>query len=204
MPDEQEARKPDSHHAMRLESGVSLVNALTGRHVHGKPKRPLEGEQLVRAAADALSTDGITINGDVDLLNAERLRDVASRLREIIEALAVNDQDTAATMLNRMLADSKARPYLHRHDGRSWHLHYHAPDADLVQQWAAGLAVSVAAALGDHIPHKVGLCAAPRCDQVYVDASQAQIKRYCGLSCQNRVKAAAYRDRIARIRRAGE
>ncbi|MFI7119064.1 CGNR zinc finger domain-containing protein [Amycolatopsis sp. NPDC049868] len=186
--------EPDGHHAMRLETGVALINALTGEHVHGKPKSALGGHDLVRVVTEALGGDG-TGNGQIDLLTAERLRNLASRLREIIESLSRREHDEAAGLLNRMLVDSKARPSLQRHGEQSWHLHFHGPDADLVQQWAAGLAVSVAAAFGDHIPHRVGLCAAPRCDQVYIDASQAQIKRFCGLACQNRVKAAAYRAR---------
>ncbi|WP_037312426.1 CGNR zinc finger domain-containing protein [Amycolatopsis orientalis] len=190
MPDGAEL---DGHHAMRLETGVALINALTGKYAHGRAKPLLGGRELVRAAADAIEGDG-----RVDLLAAERLRDLASRLREVVEALSRNEDDQAAGLLNRMLADSRARPVLHRHDERPWHLHFHSPDADLVQQWVAGLVVSVAAAFGEHIPHRVGLCAAPRCDQVYVDASQAQIKRYCGLACQNRVKAAAYRARVRR------
>ncbi|WP_410579551.1 CGNR zinc finger domain-containing protein [Amycolatopsis sp. lyj-108] len=186
------AGEPDGHHAMRLETGVVLINALTGNHVHGRPKPALGGRDLVRAAAEAVGDTG---NGRVDLSSAERLRNLASRLREIIESLSRREHDEAAGLLNRMLADSRARPSLHRHGDQSWHLHFHGPEADLVQQWTAGLAVSVAAAFGEHIPHRVGLCAAPRCDQVYIDASQAQIKRFCGLACQNRVKAAAYRAR---------
>ncbi|MFC9253818.1 CGNR zinc finger domain-containing protein [Amycolatopsis thailandensis] len=191
MADEPEGTRVDGHHAMHLETGVALVNALTGSYVHGRPKPELGGHDLIRAAAEALGP----VDGQVDLLVAERLRTVASRLREIIESLSRREHDQAAGLLNRMLVDSRARPYLHRHGEQSWHLHFHGPDADFVQQWASGLAVSVAAALGDHIPHRVGLCAAPRCDQVYIDASQAQIKRFCGLACQNRVKAAAYRAR---------
>ena len=197
MSDEPDGAKLDGHHAMRLETGVALINALTGDHVHGRAKPSLAGHDLARAAAEALG-DHAPGNGGVDLLAAQRLRDLASRLREIIEALSRSEHDDAAGLLNRMLADSRARPYLHRHDDRSWHLHFHSPEADLVQQWAAGLAVSVAAAFGEHIPHRVGLCAAPRCDEVYIDASQAQIKRFCGLTCQNRVKAAAYRARVRR------
>lgn len=197
MSDEPDGVKLDGHHALHLETGVALINALTGAHVHGKPKRTLRGEDLVLAAAGALGDVGPG-NDHVDPFDAERLHVLAPRLREVIEALSRGEHDKAAGLLNRVLADSKARPYLHRHDNRSWHLHFHSPEADLVEQWEAGMAVSVAAALGDHIPHRVGVCAAPRCDQVYVDASQAQIKRFCGLACQNRVKAAAYRTRVRR------
>ncbi|WP_410657710.1 CGNR zinc finger domain-containing protein [Amycolatopsis sp. lyj-112] len=197
MSDEPDGAKLDGHHTLHLETGVALINALTGAHVHGKPKRTLRGEDLVRAAAGVLG-DGGTGNGHVDPFDAERLHTLASRLRAVIEALSLGEKDKAAGLLNRVLAESDARPCLHRHDNRSWHLHFHSPEADLVQRWSAGMAVSVAAALGDHIPHRVGLCAAPRCDQVYVDVSQAQIKRFCGLACQNRVKAAAYRARVRR------
>ncbi|MFJ8912797.1 CGNR zinc finger domain-containing protein [Amycolatopsis sp. NPDC102389] len=178
------------YHAMRLETGVMLVNALTGEHVHGRAKPPLDGRDLVRVATEVLGG-----NGQVDLSTAERLRDLASRLRGIIESLSRREHDEAAGLLNRMLVDSKARPSLQRHGEQTWHLHFHGPEADLVQRWTAGLAVSVALAFGEDLPHHVGLCAAPRCDQVYIDASQAQIKRFCGLACQNRVKAAAYRAR---------
>ncbi len=43
MPDEPDGAKLDGHHAMRLETGVALINALTGEHVHGKRKAPLAG-----------------------------------------------------------------------------------------------------------------------------------------------------------------
>ena len=42
---------------------------------------------------------------------------------------------------------------------------------------------------------RLGVCAADRCDRVFVDVSRNAGKRFCSLSCQNRVKAAAFRGR---------
>jgi predicted RNA-binding Zn ribbon-like protein len=40
---------------------------------------------------------------------------------------------------------------------------------------------------------RLGVCAAPRCDRVYVDTSRNATRRFCSTACQNRVKAAAFR-----------
>jgi predicted RNA-binding Zn ribbon-like protein len=43
---------------------------------------------------------------------------------------------------------------------------------------------------------RLGVCAAPRCELVFVDISRNGSRRFCGTACQNRVKAAAYRARL--------
>ena len=42
---------------------------------------------------------------------------------------------------------------------------------------------------------RLGVCAAERCDRVYVDLSRNGAKRFCSTACQNRAKAAAFRVR---------
>lgn len=42
---------------------------------------------------------------------------------------------------------------------------------------------------------RLGTCAAHRCVDAYIDASQAGRRRYCSITCQNRAKAAAFRRR---------
>ncbi|SDM48254.1 CGNR zinc finger domain-containing protein [Allokutzneria albata] len=159
-----------SHHALRLETAVDLVNALTGDNRGGTPAYLREDE-------------------------VGRLAGLAVDLRAVIEALSSGDHDGAAGVLNRLLADSDARPRLHRDGDEPWHLTFHAADADFVRRWTAGLAVAFAAVLGDDSAQRLGCCAAPRCDRVFLDASQGRTKRFCGVACQNRVKAAAYRKR---------
>ena len=51
--------------------------------------------------------------------------------------------------------------------------------------------------LGGDLYDRLGVCTAPRCDRVYVDTSRNGTRRYCSTSCQNRVKTAAFRARLA-------
>ncbi|GAA4020395.1 hypothetical protein GCM10022247_50490 [Allokutzneria multivorans] len=160
----------NSHHALRLETAVALVNAVTGENRGGVP------EHLTEAEVGLLA--GLAVD-----------------LRAVIEALVSGDHDAAAEVLNRLLADSEARPRLLREEAGQWHLAFHDAEADVVRRWTAGFAVAFAAVLGDDSVQRLGCCAAPRCDRVFVDGSQGRTRRFCGVTCQNRVKAAAYRRR---------
>ena len=42
---------------------------------------------------------------------------------------------------------------------------------------------------------RLGVCAAERCDRVYVDTSRNATRRFCSTACQSRTKAAAFRAR---------
>lgn len=48
---------------------------------------------------------------------------------------------------------------------------------------------------------RLGTCAAHRCVDAYVDRSQARVRRYCSVTCLNRAKAMAFRQRKAHCRR---
>ncbi|HEX8935998.1 MAG TPA: CGNR zinc finger domain-containing protein, partial [Pseudonocardiaceae bacterium] len=48
---------------------------------------------------------------------------------------------------------------------------------------------------GSDCASRLGVCSAPRCDRVYVDASRNGTRRFCCTACQNRVKSAAHRAR---------
>ena len=50
------------------------------------------------------------------------------------------DRDAAA-IVNAMLADRGARPFLSKHDEWDWHLHVTPPDAPLAQRMAAEAAM---------------------------------------------------------------
>lgn len=91
--------------------------------------------------------------------------------------------------------DQRHSPELDRHDGEPWHLHYTAADGTLVNGWAAGCATGLAVVLGSSLCDRLGVCTAPACDRVFVDTSRNGTRRFCSTSCQNRVKAAAFRHR---------
>jgi predicted RNA-binding Zn ribbon-like protein len=84
---------------------------------------------------------------------------------------------------------------LSRHDGERWHLHFHPRDASWAFGWAGAMATSLAVVLGGPSYDRLGVCSAPACDRVYVDTSRNGTRRFCSTACQNRVKAAAFRER---------
>ena len=61
----------------------------------------------------------------------------------------------------------------------------------------AAAAVALRQHLQDHQGERLGVCGAVRCADVYVDASPVGHRRYCSISCQNRTRVAAFRQRAA-------
>ena len=77
-----------------------------------------------------------------------------------------------------------------RRHGR-WRLHHHPVDADLVPMWTSICAEGLARMIGAGHADRLGTCAGPECDRVFVDLSKNASRRFCSTTCQNRVKAAA-------------
>jgi predicted RNA-binding Zn ribbon-like protein len=171
---------------------VRLANALTPGEAHGRPYLPPGGPALSAAATAALRA-GRRDTRQVSAAEAAELRDVAAAIRAVFDAVAAGHTDAAAGLVNDMLASTGARPRLDRHDGEPWHLHFHGAEESLVTGWAAGCATGLALVLGIDLGARLGVCTAPRCDRVYVDASRNGTRRFCSTACQNRVKAAAFR-----------
>ena len=172
------------------------MNLLTDGEDRGRPYRPPRGAEGARRLDALLRSAGG--RGEVTESEAEGFASAAGQLRAVFVAVAAGDVDGAAGRINEMLAGPGARPALERHDGEPWHLHFHAADeSDRVRGWAAGCATGLAFVLGGELYDRLGECTAPRCDRVYVDSSRNGSKRFCSTACQNRVKAAAFRERRA-------
>jgi len=171
---------------------VQLVNALTPGEAHGRPYLPPQGSALSAAVTAALRA-GRSPAREVSAVEAAKFRALATAIRAVFEAMAAGRTDTAARLVNEMLAGSGARPRLDRHDGEPWHLHFHGAEESLVISWAAGCATGLAVVLGSEQNGRLGVCTAPRCDRVFVDISRNATRRFCSTSCQNRVKAASFR-----------
>ena len=185
----------NSHTDAVLAVAVALVNVLTPGCAHGRPYQPPSGDQRAGAARDALNADGASRERPVSVAEADELAGVATELRQIFELVADHDADRAATGVNRLLARTGAHPYLEKHDQEPWHLHFHGTDDALATGWAAGCAAGLAVVLGGPEWGRLGVCTAPRCDRVYVDTSRNGTRRFCSTTCQNRVKAATFRER---------
>jgi predicted RNA-binding Zn ribbon-like protein len=185
----------NSHTDVVVAAAARLVNTLTPGMASGHPYHAPDGGDLPRAAAAALRAGrpGRPLSQE----EAAQLRDLSAALRVVFRYVADSDIDAAARQVNSLLAATGAHPWLERHDGEHWHLHFHGTQDSLVTGWAAGCAAGLAVVLGGPLYRRLGVCTAPRCDRVYVDTSRNGTRRFCSTSCQNRVKAAAFRARRA-------
>ncbi|HEY9292847.1 MAG TPA: CGNR zinc finger domain-containing protein [Microlunatus sp.] len=182
----------DSHILDVLDITVALVNTITCTDVTGTPYTPPTGAALRSQLAEILvrGAHRPTIReADVELLTR-----LAGEARAIFAAVDDQDIDRASEHANQLLAWTDPRPRLDKH-GDQWNVHFHGPDNSLGKGWAAGCAAGITLAIGSRDAGRLGICAAPACDQVYIDRSKNQSKRFCSLACQSRVKAAAHRHR---------
>ena len=188
----------DSHARNVLAASVEYVNRLTPGYSGGVPyDAPADEPDAIKAAvAEALTAIGHPPKS-VPVDDARRLKQLAGRMRIVFEAASSGDLDAAATEINALLVDTNARPQLDRGKDRPWSLHFHGPDEQLANGWAAGCAAGLALAVGSDLAGRLGVCAAPQCDRVFVDVSKNGQRRFCSPQCQSRVKAAAHRARQA-------
>jgi predicted RNA-binding Zn ribbon-like protein len=184
----------NSHTDLVVAVVVQLVNALTAGEARGRPYTPPQGEELAAAVTGILRPRPPR---EVSVAEAAELTAYAQEFRAVFEAVAAGDVDAAAERVNRLLAETDARPHLARHDGEPWHLHFHGPNGTFAADWAAGCATGLAVVLGGEFHDRLGVCTAPRCDRVFVDTSRNGTRRFCSTACQNRVKTAAFRARRA-------
>jgi predicted RNA-binding Zn ribbon-like protein len=123
----------------------------------------------------------------------ESLRAMRPRLRKF---WMIEDRDEAAALVNVILAEADARPYLSRHDEWDWHMHVTRPDAPLADRIAAEAAMAFLDLIRSDALGRLRICAAEDCDDVLIDLSKNSSKRYCTTgNCGNRTNVAAYRAR---------
>ncbi len=173
-----------------LDASAALVNALTDGQARGRGYLAPEGAERVGAVRAVLNADA-----DLGREAADHLAATARTLRVVFEAVAEDRLDEAALALNTLLRESGARPQLDRVPGEPWQVHFHGADDSYAVGWSAGCATGLAMAIGGDYAGRLGVCAAPRCDRVYVDTSRNAGRQFCSTACQNRVKAAAFRAR---------
>ena len=123
----------------------------------------------------------------------ESLRALRTRLRKF---WTIEDRDEVAALVNEILEEADARPYLARHDEWDWHLHVTRPEAPLAERIAAEAAMAFLDLIRADALGRLRICAAEDCNDVLVDLSKNSSKRYCDTgNCGNRTNVAAYRAR---------
>ncbi|MEO7378009.1 MAG: CGNR zinc finger domain-containing protein [Nakamurella sp.] len=154
-------------------------------------------EHLPDVAALSRFLDSHDFSGRRDLDHAE-LEQVRA-LRPRLHALwGEDDVDRVAEVVNELLAQAQARPFLSRHDGWPWHLHLTPTDAPLASRMAAEAAMAFADLIRIDELDRLGFCAADDCDAVLVDFTRNRSRRFCDTgNCANRQHVKAYRARRA-------
>ena len=126
----------------------------------------------------------------------EELESVRALRPRLHKLWMIEDRDEAAALVNEILAEANARPYLSRHDEWDWHLHVTRPDAPLADRIAAESAMAFLDLIRADALGRLRICAADDCEDVLVDLSKNSSKRYCDTgNCGNRTNVAAYRAR---------
>ncbi|MEO0915945.1 MAG: CGNR zinc finger domain-containing protein [Pseudomonadota bacterium] len=182
--------KLDSYIDAGVLASVEFANKLTPGYANGKPVAEIDVLQAVRevvaidppsvAALSESDTDGFVV--------------LAERLRAIFVRIDGGDIDEAADLLNSILSEHPATPYLAKGEG-VWHLHHHPADAAVLPMWTAICAEGLARMIGTQNAYRLGICMADNCDRVFADTSKNATKRFCSSTCQNRTKTAAFRAR---------
>lgn len=162
------------------------------------------------ALVNTVSLDGdtlVTLRDLDDYLARNPYSGVIHRTPEELESVralrprfrkfwTVKDRDEAAALVNEILEEADARPYLARHDGWDWHLHVTSPQAPLADRIAAEAAMAFLDLIRADALGRLRICAAEDCMDVVVDLSKNSSKRYCDTgNCGNRTNVAAYRAR---------
>jgi predicted RNA-binding Zn ribbon-like protein len=122
-----------------------------------------------------------------------QVRELRERLRTLWTA---KDRTEAADIVNELLREANAQPYLTKHDELDWHLHVTRPDAPLAQRMGAEAAMGFLDLVRADDLDRLRICSADDCSDVLVDMSKNRSKRYCDTgNCGNRTNVAAYRAR---------
>jgi predicted RNA-binding Zn ribbon-like protein len=121
--------------------------------------------------------------------------DAVRALRARLAAIWDMDTDEAAELVNQLLRERSALPQLVKHDGWDYHVHATSPEAPLADRMAVEAAMAFADVIRAGELARLRACAAEDCDDVHVDLSKNRSRRFCSVTCANRVNVAAYRQR---------
>ncbi|HLU54369.1 MAG TPA: CGNR zinc finger domain-containing protein [Pseudonocardia sp.] len=125
----------------------------------------------------------------------DRELDAVRALRAPLRRLLTSDRDTAAQLVNELLAAHAVVPQLARHDGLDYHVHVADPDSPLADRIAAETAMAMIDLIRADELGRLSVCADGTCEGIVLDLSRNRSRRYCSTACGNRNAAAAYRAR---------
>ena len=129
-------------------------------------------------------------DADVPALHAFR-----AELRPVFEASEVDDVRLVVSTLNELLATHPVTPMISDHDPDDLHMHVTNRASSVSELLIAESLMGLANLVCDLGATRLGTCSEARCDNVFVDTSPNQSRRYCSDRCSSRANAAAFRAR---------
>ncbi len=171
-----------------LDFAVALVNTEPGSSRSGDDELA-----TVAQLADLLVRFIYTGRIDHNETELEEVRETRSLRREVWSL----DRDEAVLIVNQMLSDAKALPFLARHGDVDWHLHATSPDAPLAERIRAEVALALTDVIQMNEMHRLRICGADDCAGLVLDLSRNGSKRFCTVRCGNRMNMIALRGRKA-------
>ena len=123
------------------------------------------------------------------------LRRFQRELRPVFEASDAGDARGVIDGLNALMVRHPITPRISDHDGDDLHLHVATKSSSVAELLVGESLLGLATLICDLGPTRLGVCSAERCEQVYVDTSPNQSRRYCSDRCSSRANVAAYRRR---------
>ncbi len=116
-------------------------------------------------------------------------------LRPVFEASDVDDVRLVVSSLNDLLATHPVTPMISDHDPEHLHMHVANKAASVAELLIGESLMGLANLVCDLGATRLGICSEPRCENVFVDTSPNQSRRYCSDRCSSRANVAAYRAR---------
>jgi predicted RNA-binding Zn ribbon-like protein len=116
-------------------------------------------------------------------------------LRPVFEASDVDDVPLVVRSLNELLASHPVTPMISDHDPEHLHMHVTNRASSVAELLVAESLMGLANLVCDLGATRLGICSEARCDNVFVDTSPNQSRRYCSDRCSSRANVAAYRAR---------
>jgi predicted RNA-binding Zn ribbon-like protein len=172
---------PDAEEA--LQAAVALVNA----------SEPPVTLVTVAELDEFFVRYGYTGRHDSTQAELDQVLALQPRLRELLVA----DRDSAADLVNEMLADAGAVPQLVRHPPVDWHIHAVPADAPLATRILVETAMAMIDVIREDEISRLDVCADSDCEGLVLDLSRNRSRRYCSTTCSNRNAQAAHRARRA-------
>ena len=116
-------------------------------------------------------------------------------LRPVFEASDAGAGGEVVELMNALMVKHPITPRIAEHDGIDLHLHVASRSASVAELLIGEALLGLATLICDLGATRLGVCSADKCDNVYVDTSPNQTRRYCSERCSSRANVAAYRAR---------